>query len=147
MLMETCRRGVSAQRAELFRAFAQRFGELRGILELGRQQHGEAIARDARREGAARQPPAQQLADLADDAVADVHAEVVIDDMQLVGIDVERAPGNLAIGLVDHRPHAMLEGLARVKTTHRIEAALDDAGGLARQDVPEARVAIHELRG
>ena len=35
---------------------------------------------------------AQQVADLRDGLVADVHAEVFVDDVQLVDVDVQQAP-------------------------------------------------------
>src|SRR6185295_4833138 len=74
--------------AQLFRPFAQRLRELGRILEARVQQNGETVAGDARREGAGRQAAAQQLAELRNDSVADVHAEVVVDDVQLVRVDV-----------------------------------------------------------
>ncbi len=79
--------------AELLRAFAQRFAKLRRVIDAGRQQRGESIARNARRE----QRPARgrrriELAELADHRVAYMHAEVVVHDVQLICIDIEGAP-------------------------------------------------------
>ena len=43
---------------QLLGAFTQRFRELRGVIEAGRQQHGEAVARDARGKCTGRQAAA-----------------------------------------------------------------------------------------
>src|ERR1700686_1732509 len=67
--------------------------------------------------------------------------------MQLVGIDIERAPGGGTIGLGHDGAHPMLECLARVQAAHGIKAALDYACGLAREHVGETRVAVAKLLG
>jgi hypothetical protein len=52
---------------------------------------------------------AQQVADLRDGLVADVHAEVFVDDVQLVDIHVQQAPAlHARAGLGEHELYALL---------------------------------------
>ena len=88
---------------DLHRAVAARVGELGALAphhvadllrEVERavgQEHREAVARDARRERARPRLLAQHLGDLADQLVADVHAEVVVDDVHAVDVHVQHA--------------------------------------------------------
>src|SRR5205823_1752902 len=78
-------------------AGAQRLGEVLRIVDLGRQHHHEAIAGNAGPEGPGRQAVPQQLAELREHRIADVHAGVLVDGMQLIDVDVERAPGLRAL--------------------------------------------------
>ena len=64
------------------------FREFLGIIQLGRQQNREPVARNARRERTGRQSQPDQLTELPQHRVTHVHAETVIDDVQLVGIDI-----------------------------------------------------------
>ncbi len=104
-------RAIADRGAEQLGALAQRFGEAGRVVEADRQQHREAIARYARRQRPGRQAIADQLAELRDDLVADVHAVVVVDDVHAVGVDRQRAPPALgAAGLAQRALHAMFEG-------------------------------------
>src|SRR6185312_12142729 len=126
-------------------ALAQRLGEVLRILQLGREQQCEAISGNTRPECTARQPLAHELTELTQHGVADVHAEVVVDDVKLVDIDVNRGPMAYAILFGHDAAHALFECRTHVQTTERIEAALDDAHGFTGQDVAEACVAIREV--
>src|ERR1051325_3136046 len=131
--------------AELIGTQAQRFGEVFRVIELCRQQHSEAISGYACAEGAARQTLTYELAELSQHGVAHVHAQVIVDYVQLVDVDVECGPMPRTAFVDDDATHALFEGGAHVQTTQRIEAAFDDANGLPRQDVPEACVAIQAI--
>ena len=83
---------VDADGVQARDAFAQAFAEHRGLVDFRGHDHREAIAGDARRHRIRRQVLAQQVADLRDGLVAHVHAEVFVDDVQLVDVDVQQAP-------------------------------------------------------
>ena len=90
---------------------------------------------------------AQQLADLRDGLVADVHAEVFVDDVQLVDVDVQQAPALVArIGLVEHELDALFERGARQQAGQRVVAGFDAGRHAARQQVREMHVAADEFR-
>ena len=90
---------------------------------------------------------AQQVADLRDRLVAHVHAEVFVDDVQLVDVDVQQAPAlPRAIGLGEHELHALLERGARQQPGQRVVTGLDARRDLAREQVGEVHVAADELR-
>ena len=97
------------------RALAQCLGEALGIVHVRGQHGGEAIAGNARAEGPGGQTLADELAQLPEQAVTDVHAGLLVDHVQLVDVDVERAPV-LVAALLEHRPQAPLELHARVQT-------------------------------
>jgi hypothetical protein len=93
---------------------------------------------------------AQHLGDLADHLVADVHAEVVVDDVQAIDVEVEHAV-RAFVGRAGQRgPDLHLERGARQQRGRRVEVVLQDAGHLARQQLGEplgAQVEIGLLRG
>ena len=110
MLTETGRRASACSSAELLGALAQGFGEALGVVHLRRQEHHEAVAGDARAEAPARQALADELAELSEDRVPDVHAGLLVDGVQLVDVEVERAPALSGLALGEHGAHAPLEG-------------------------------------
>src|SRR6267142_2179484 len=128
---------------ELLDACAQRFGEFFGGVQLGRQQHGETIARNARRKRSRRQSLSDELAELPEYGIANVHAATVIDDMQLIGIDVEGTPMPEHAG-VDHCAYAPFECGSGVETAESIVADLDDADRLAPESCGQSGVASGE---
>ena len=126
MLIGNVQPRFTVGRTELLDTFTQRFRELRGIVQLGRQQHREPVAGNARCERTGRQSTPDQLAELPQHRVAHVHAEVVVDDVQLVGIDVQRGPVLGALCVDDDRAHALFERRPCVQTAERVVAALDE---------------------
>src|SRR6266699_2902407 len=139
MLSDTSRRDPSC---ELLCSFAQRFGELRGGVQLGRQRHRETIAGDARRERSGRQPQPDELPELAEYRVPDVHPEAVVDDMQPIHVDVQGGPMPQAPGGGHHQPQAPLECRPVVQTAQGVVADLDDADRLAREDSRQPGIAL-----
>jgi hypothetical protein len=138
---------VDARGRQAGDTLAQAFAEHRGLVDVGRHGHGETVAGDARRHRVRRQVFAQQVADLRDGLVADVHAEVFVDDVQLVDVDVQQAPAPRArLGLDEHELDALLERGARQQAGERVVAGLDAGGHAARQQVGEVHVAADELR-
>src|SRR5258707_10431930 len=84
--------GLAVGRSQLLDPLAQRLREFLGVIELSWQQYREPVARNAGSKGTRRQPVPDQLAQLPQYRVTHMHAETVIDDMQLVCIDIEGAP-------------------------------------------------------
>ena len=81
---------VAPRAAELDGRAAQLFGDPRsGLDAAARQQHGEPVAADAGDQRAFAPAPAHLRGDALNDLVADVHAMIFIDDVQLIDIDVE----------------------------------------------------------
>ncbi len=74
-----------------------------------------------------------------------MHAEVVVDDVQLVDVDVERGPVTRAAFFGDSAADALFESGSGVQTAQGIVTALDDADRLAREDVAQTRVPIDEV--
>src|SRR5205814_8041534 len=69
---------------------------------------------------------------------------VLVDGVQLIDVDVERAPGLRALPSRDHPAHALLEGGLGVEAAQGVVAALDDAECLAPEDLGDVRVAQRE---
>src|SRR6185312_12023507 len=105
----------------------------------------EAISGYACSEGAAGQTLTYELAELPQHGVAYVHPEIVVDHVQLVDVDVKCGPMARGVFVRNDTTHALFESGPHVQATQCIEAALDDADGLARQDVAKACVAILEI--
>ncbi len=90
-------------------ALTQALRELLRVIQRHRHQNREAVPRDAPREGLRGQPGANELAQLRQHRIAHMHAEAVVDHMQLIGVDVERGP-LFGLRRVRHGgAHALLE--------------------------------------
>ena len=138
---------VDADGVQARDAFAQAFAEHRRLVDLRGHDDREAIAGDARRHRIRRQMLAQQFADLRDGLVAHVHAEVFVDDVQLVDVDVQQAPALTArFAFDEHELDALLERGARQQSRERVVTGLDARGDASRQQVGEMHVAADEFR-
>ena len=90
-----------------------------------------------------RQALAQQFAQLGEHRIAHVHAGLLVDDVQLIYIDVQRTPRLRGL-VVRDRAHAPLESRSGVQAAERIVTALDDADGLAGEDLGDVGIAFRE---
>ena len=128
-------------------ALAQSFAEHRRLVDLRGHDHREAVAGNARGHGIRRQMLAQQVADLRDGLVAHVHAEVFVDDVQFVDVDVQQAPALTArLAFDEHELDALFERGARQQPRERVVTGLDAGGDAPRQQVGEMHVAADEFR-
>ena len=97
--------------------------------------------------GIRRQMLAQQVADLRDRLVAHVHAEVFVDDVQLVDVDVQQAPALAArVAVAEHELDALLERGARQQAGQRVVAGFDAGGDSCASEIREMHVAADEFR-
>ena len=83
---------------------------------------------------------AQQVADLRDRLVADVHAEVFVDDVHAIDVHVQHAFGHRAAARGELRAHLGLERRAREERGERVVVGLQHRRRLARQEFGEALV-------
>ena len=124
------------------------FGEGRRLVE----RRSAAAPRSGRRKCA---PPARPAAAACGSArrccamtlVADVHAEVVVDDVHAVDVDVQRAPPALRrCRAADSVPCTRCSKAgARQQAGERVVAAGDDRGDAPRQQFAQARLARPEF--
>jgi hypothetical protein len=112
-----------------------------------RKEDGEAVARNARRERARARLPAQHFGDLADQLVADVHAEVVVDHVQAVDVHVQDAFRRRLAARGELAADLCLEGGAREQGRQRVEVVRERGRRLARQQLDQALGARVEERG
>ena len=140
-------RAVADAGAELLGALAQRFGKARRIIETGAQQYRKAITRHACRYRTWWQAFADQLADLGDYLIADMHAVGVVDDVGTIGVDRQRAPPALRVAILgEHVVNARLEGRAVQQAGKRVVTAGDHGRGAPRQQLAQPRLARREFR-
>ena len=142
----------------LHRAVASRVGEFRALPpqhlsdllpefeRAVRQEHREAVAGNARGERAGARLLAEHFGDLADQLVADVHAEVVVDDMHAVDVHVEHAFRRRLSARGELRANLGLEGRAREERGQRVEVVLQRGRGLSREELDEPLRARLEIR-
>ena len=147
---------VAERAGDFFGAGAQRLGELCGILQRRGQHDRKAVAGNARRAGARWQAFADQLAELRDHAIAHRHAVIVVDDMQAVDVDEQRAPGRRCRirraratrhdrPLLERTAYTLLEGGACQQAGQRIVAVRQYRGHAPRQQLDQARMMRREL--
>ena len=133
------RRGAGAQR---LRRSASRPSEPPGNSSANRSPELRAASAPGTRYARTSSPS------LAIRLVADVHAEVVVDDVQPVDVDVQRAPAALAALHPTSAARARCSNAGRVsRPVTAVVAGLDDRRGAARQKIREAALALREFRG
>ncbi len=142
---------VAAHVGELRALAAQHLPDLvREIERAVGQEHREAVAGDARRERAGPRLLAQHLGDLADHLVADVHAEVVVDQVHAVDVEVQHALGHRLAPRRELAAHLRLERGAREQRRQLVEVVLQRGRDLARQQLDEplgARLEVGRVFG
>src|SRR3569833_403366 len=85
---------------------------------------------------------ANQLTELAQDRVAYMHAEAVVDDVQLVCVYIQGGPMLRALWISNNCPHTLFKRGTRVQTTERVMTALNESNSLARQNFRQPGLAI-----
>ena len=98
----------------------------------------EAVTRDARREHAGRELSANDLRDAHDHVVADVHAEVLVEHVQAVDVDVDHALVALQCLRRQQRLGTLLERRARQQTGRRVVRIHEYVGDAACEQLDDA---------
>ena len=136
-----------AQEAEPLERLPQVLGDVLGRVDrrLGHED-GETVARDAGREHARRKALPDALGDAHDHRVADVHAEVLVQHVQAVDVDVDDAVVLLQRLRRQHGVGALLEGGPRQQARRRIVRVHQDVGDAAPEQFDDAHLAQVEVR-
>jgi len=109
-------------------------------------EHREPIAADAGDQSAFAAAPAHQGRDGLDDLVADMHAVILVDDVELVDVDVEQPVRARAAGLRSQLDRRLChEGGLREHAGDRVEARANDLRGFARHQFERRGVAELEI--
>jgi hypothetical protein len=141
-------RSVGPRLRQLGRACPDVLGDAGGARRVGvGQVDGETVAGDPRGERTGRAPAADDVGDLGDHLVADVHAEVLVDHVQLVEVDVDDrvALGGAAPG--DQRGDRLLERGPGRQAGRRVETRQQDRRHLAGEQFGDARLPEPEVVG
>ncbi len=101
---------IAVHRAELFDALAQRLGKLLCGFQRHRQQHGEAVARDTGCKCVGGQSRTDELAQLGQHSISHVHAEAVVDHVELIGVYIDGSPLHRLAGIRGDDTHPLFEG-------------------------------------
>ncbi len=132
--------------AELFQAGAHVLGYVVGRVDAAvRHEDGEAVARNPRGLHARREIAANDLRDAHDDLVTDVHAEILVQHVQAIEIDVDHAIVARERLRRQHRLHALLERRAGQQPGRRVVGVQQDVGDAAREQLDDPHLAQVEV--